>query len=61
MSDEEYSPEMERFVAGVLRKASPKDFENLRKYYQQRSGPGLELAEAEAQYRQLSTQSTSQR
>ncbi|WP_167856518.1 hypothetical protein [Hymenobacter metallicola] len=48
---EAYSPEMAQWVAKVLRKASPKDFENLRKYYQQRGGPGLELVQAEEEYR----------
>ncbi|WP_167856339.1 hypothetical protein [Hymenobacter metallicola] len=49
---EAYSPEMAQWVAKVLRKASPKEFDNWRKYYEQRGGPGLELVKAELQARQ---------
>lgn len=55
---EAYSPEMAQWVAKVLRQASPKDFDNLRKYYQQRGGPGLELVQAEIQQRQLANTPT---
>ncbi|QIX61840.1 hypothetical protein HER32_11875 [Hymenobacter sp. BT18] len=52
-TDEEYSPELKKWVAKQLHQADKKTFLQLLNYFQTRGGPGLVLAQEEAEYRNL--------